>query len=113
GWGGKASSPGQPGTTSIFPRVPISQADPSATTMSSVPWVHRTGGWGSRSTMADQLQYLGDRALRMPLVPGATPGQLSEGVESPGYPSSPVTDFRTSSTSTSSRSAGSRCFGDQ
>ena len=63
--------------------------------------------------MSAQLQYLGDSALRIPRVPGATPGQLGEGVTSPGYPSSPVTDFRTSSTSMSSRSFGSRCVAAQ
>src|SRR2546430_13307176 len=113
GWGGNTSSPGQPGTCPSLPRVPISQAEPSATTMSSTPWVQRTGGLGSSPTMEDQLQYFGDRALRMPRLPGAIPGQLSDGVESPGYPSGPVTDFRTSSTSRPSRSAGSRCLGDQ
>ena len=34
--------------------------------------------------MPDQLQYFGDSALRMPRVPGATPGQCSDGVVSPG-----------------------------
>jgi hypothetical protein len=71
------------------------------------------GGFGSMSTMAAQLQYLGESALRIPRVPGATPGQLGEVVESPGLPSSPVTDLRTSSSSMSSRSGGSRCAADQ
>jgi len=34
--------------------------------------------------MAAQLQYFGDSALRMPRVPGATPGQLADGAVSPG-----------------------------
>jgi hypothetical protein len=40
--------------------VPISHADPSATTMSAVPCVHSTGGLGSKSTMSAQLQYFGE-----------------------------------------------------
>ena len=67
-----------------LPSVPISHGEPSATTTSSVPWVHRIGGLGSRSTIPAQLQYLGDSALRIPRVPGATPGQCSDGVASPG-----------------------------
>src|SRR5438552_15126462 len=109
GCGGKISSPGQPGTTPILPSVPISQAEPSATTMSAVPCVHRIGGLGSKLTIPAQLQYLPERAFRTPRVPGATPGQLGDEVESPGLPSSPVTDFRISSTSMSSRSFGSCC----
>src|SRR5689334_14892890 len=81
--------------------------------MSAVPCVHRIGGLGSMSTMPAQLQYLGDSAFRMPRVPGAMPGQFGDAVESPGLPSSPVTDFRISSTSMSSRSFGSRCVGAQ
>ena len=38
----------------------------------------------SRSTIPAQLQYLGESALRMPRVPGATPGQCSEVAVSPG-----------------------------
>ena len=53
-------------------------------TMSADPCVHRIGGLGSNSTIPAQLQYFGDSALRIPRVPGATPGQLSEAVESPG-----------------------------
>ena len=34
--------------------------------------------------MPAQLQYLPDSALRIPRVPGATPGQFSDGVASPG-----------------------------
>ena len=34
--------------------------------------------------MSDQSQYFGDSALRIPRVPGATPGQFSEGAKSPG-----------------------------
>ncbi len=63
--------------------------------------------------MPAQLQYLGESALRMPRVPGATPGQCSEGRESPGYPSSPVRDFSSSSSSMSSRSGGSSNAGAQ
>src|SRR5437879_5009465 len=91
----------------------MSHAEPSAITMSAVPWVHRTGGFGCTATRPDQSQYLPERAFRMPRVPGATPGQLGDGVESPGNPSSPIADLRISSTSTSSRSGGSRCVGDQ
>src|SRR3954467_6274782 len=91
--GGKCSSPGQPGIIPSDPSVPISHGEPSAITMSCDPWVHRIGGLGSRSTIADQLQYLGDSAFSSPRVPGATPGQCSDGDESPGYPSSPVTDL--------------------
>ena len=29
-------------------------------------------------------QYFGERALRMPVVPGATPGQFGEATLSPG-----------------------------
>src|SRR5215472_15716907 len=61
------------------------------------------------STIPAQLQYLGDRALSTARTPGATPGQFGEAVRSPGYPSSPVTDFKISSTSMSSTSFGSRC----
>jgi hypothetical protein len=53
-------------------------------TMSAVPWVHRIGGLGSRSTIPDQSQCFGDSALRMPRVPGAVPGQFYDGVASPG-----------------------------
>src|SRR5215472_17474614 len=81
---------------------------PSATTMSAVPWVQRIGGLGVTFTIPDQLQNLPDSALRMPRVPGAIPGQLDDGVMSPGKPSSPMTDFNTSSTSMSSRSGLSR-----
>src|SRR5262249_33573518 len=102
-----------PGTAPAFPRDPISQAEPSETTMSWVPWVHRTGSFGSRSTMSDQLQYLPESAFKMPRAPGATPGQLTEAVWSPGKPASPVTDLSAASTSKSSRSAGSGCVGDQ
>ena len=89
--------------------MPISHAEPSATTMSAVPCVHRIGGLGSMSTIPLQLQYLGESALRTPRVPGAIPGQFGDAVESPGLPSSPVSDFNTSSSSMSSRSLGSRC----
>ena len=88
--------------------MPISHADPSATTISAVPCVHRIGGLGSTSTMPLQLQYLPESALSTPRVPGAMPGQCGEAVESPGLPSSPVSDFKTSSSSMSSRSFGSR-----
>src|ERR1700733_15956805 len=111
--GGKTSSPGQPGTRPSLPSVPISHAELSETTMSAVPCVQRTGGLGSTSTMPAQLQYLPDSALRMPRVPGAMPGQCSDVVVSPGYPSTPVSDLRISSTSMSSRSAGSRWLGIQ
>ena len=84
GCGGKTSAPGQPGTTPSCPSVPISHGEPSATTMSWAPCVHRIGGFGSRSTIPDQLQYFGESALRMPRVPGATPGQCSEVAVSPG-----------------------------
>ena len=52
--------------------------------MSSLPWVHRIGGFGSRSTIPAQLQCFPESALRIPRVPGAIPGQFSDGVESPG-----------------------------
>ena len=84
GCGGKASSPGQPGMAPILPSVPISHAAPSATTMSAVPCTHSTGGFRSRPTMPDQSQCFGDSALRIPRVPGATVGQFSDGVASPG-----------------------------
>src|SRR5579859_7414981 len=71
------------------------------------------GGLGSMLTIPAQLQYLPDRALRMPRVPGAMPGQLPDGMASPGYPSSPVTDLSNSPTSMSSRSWDSRCDGAQ
>ena len=64
--------------------MPISNGEPSATTRSTAPCVHSTGGFGSRSTMSAQWQYRGDSALRMPDVPGAKPGQFSDAVASPG-----------------------------
>ena len=64
--------------------VPTSHAEWSEMTTSSVPYVHRIGGFGSRSAMPDQSQYFGDSALMIPRVPGATPGQCSDGVTSPG-----------------------------
>ena len=77
--------------------------------MSAVPCVHSTGGFGDSETIPDQSQYLPDSAFSSPRVPGAMPGQLADGTESPGYPPSPTCVFSTSSTSTSSRSGGSRC----
>src|SRR3984957_20020781 len=111
--GGNRSSQGQPGTPRSLARVPISHAELPVATMSAVPCAQRTGGLGSMSTMPAQLQYLPDSALRMPRVPGAMPGQCSDVVVSPGYPSTPVSDLRISSTSMSSRSAGSRWLGIQ
>src|SRR2546421_10465079 len=91
GWGGKTSSPGQPGTTPILPSAPISQAEPSATTMSSEPCVHRIGGLGSRSTMPDQVQYFGESALGMPRGPGAQARPVPDGGEAAGEAAPPVT----------------------
>ena len=84
GCGGKTSAPGQPGTTPPAPRVPSSSAELSATTMSAPPWVQSTGGFSASDGSHDQSQYFGDRALSRPRVPGAAPGQFSDGTASPG-----------------------------
>jgi hypothetical protein len=76
--------------------------------MSAVPCVHRTGGLGDSPTTSSQRQYLGDSALRIPVLPGAMPGQFSDVVRSPGYPPSPMFDSRISSMRIASRSGGSR-----
>ena len=78
GRGGANSSPGQAGIAPILPSVPISQADSSAITMSAVPCVQRIGGFGSISTIPDQLQYFPLSAFSRPRVPGPIPGQYSD-----------------------------------
>src|SRR5918997_2528921 len=84
GWGGKISSPGQPGIAYILPRVPKSSTDVSETIASLSPRTQSTGGPGSTSANPSRLQYLDEMALFIPFVPGATPGQFSETVMSPG-----------------------------
>ena len=45
--------------------------------------------WGSISTIRDASKYFREKALTIPLRPGAAVGQWSLGVVSPGYQSSP------------------------
>jgi hypothetical protein len=51
---------------------------------SSAPRIQSTSGFGSTRTMSPRSQYFGEIALFVPLVPGATLGQFSEAVASPG-----------------------------
>jgi len=71
----------------------------------SSPLMETLGGLA----VAGGLMYGGYSVVAL----GATPGQFGDCIESPGLPSSPMTDFSTSSRSMSSRSAGSRCDGAQ
>ena len=50
------------------------------TMASRAPWIQRTGGLRSRSTIPVVSKTFGARVLRMPRVPGANPGQFSDGV---------------------------------
>ena len=84
GCGGKASSPGQPGTAPTEPRNARSNTEVSETIWSASPRIHSTGGFSVRSTMPETSKTVGAIVLSTPRAPGATPGQASTVTGSPG-----------------------------
>ena len=58
--------------------------DVSDTTWSWPPRSQVTGGLRASPAKAAALYHFGEMALKIPRVPGATPGQFGEAVESPG-----------------------------
>jgi len=77
----------------------------SATIWSLSPRSHKIDGLRGMSTMPLRLKYLGLVALIGPNTPGATLGQLADGVKSPGYLSAPVFSSNRESSNASSRAA--------